>query len=254
MVLRDWRHCLKTVKWSKADLHLHSICSDGADTVRSIVEHIASQTDLCVAALTDHDRIDGSFAAQQLAPRYGFEMVVGQEVTTRRGHLLALYIEERVPPGLSIPETVAAVHEQGGIAVLAHPFDRICNSPMRHRPRPKLAEWIGFRLDGLEGINGCQLDPASNPRAEALGALLGLTMTGGSDAHHKEAIGVAFTLFPGETAEDLRQALALGECRPAGRRWSAAQYLAWASKSLFPRTWRSVWPWARPAWGATEAS
>jgi len=237
---------LKPTKWSKADLHLHSIHSDGADSVRAIVEHIANETDLRVAALTDHDRLDSSWEAHHLAERYGIEMVVGQEVTTNRGHLLALFIQERIPSGLSIPETSAAVHEQGGLAILAHPFDRICNSPMRHRPRPKLSDWRSFDLDGLEGVNGCQLDPASNPRAEAMGKLLGLTMTGGSDAHHRQAIGVAYTHFVGETAEDLRHALELGACRPAGRRWNAAEYAAWVQRSWMPRTWRAVWPWARP--------
>ena len=238
---------MKHSAWSKADLHLHSRLSDGADSVRAIVEHIASRTDLRIAALTDHDRIDGAIKARELGLRYGLEMIVGQEVSTNRGHLLALFVNELVPAGLSIPETVACVHEQGGMAILAHPFDRICNSPMRHWPRPKLSEWAGFGLDGLEGINGCQLDPASNPRAEALGALLGLTMTGGSDAHHKEAIGVAYTSYPGRTPADLRRALEFGDCRPGGRRWNAREYLAWASKSFFPRTWRSMWCWTRPA-------
>ena len=237
---------MKPRKWSKADLHLHSIHSDGADSVRAILEHIATQTDLCIAALTDHDRIDSSWEAHHLAPRYGLEMVVGQEVTTNRGHLLALFIKERIPTGLSIPETSAAVHEQGGLAVLAHPFDRICNSPMRHRPRPKLTDWKNFGLDGLEGINGCQLDPASNPRAEALGMLLGLAMTGGSDAHHRQAIGVAYTSFCGETVADLRQAIAQNACRPVGRRWNLGEYAAWVRRSFLPRTWRSVWPWAQP--------
>jgi predicted metal-dependent phosphoesterase TrpH len=150
-------------------------------------------TDLKVLAFTDHDCITGALQAHRLASAYGLEVAVSQEVTTARGHLLALFIESLIPAGLSIPETVERVHAQGGVAILAHPFDRVCNSPMRHWPRPTMADWRSFQLDGLEAINGAQIDPTANPRSMALVRTLGLAQTGGSDAHHKEVIGVAHT-------------------------------------------------------------
>lgn len=222
--------------WSKADLHIHSRYSDGADSIRSILEHVARHTDLRVIAITDHDCIQGALEAQRLAPLYGIEVIVGQEVTTNRGHLLALFIHERVTPGRSIPETVADIRAQGGIAVLAHPSDRICDSPMRYRPLPRHADWVSFGLDGLEGLNGCQIDPAANPRALHLGKVLGCALTGGSDAHHRQVIGVAHTLFPGTSAADLKNALLEATSRPAGRRWNRIEYLGWVARSLLPRT------------------
>lgn len=226
--------------WSKADLHIHSQHSDGAHDIPTILAHVATHTDLRVIAITDHDCISGALEARALAPRYGLEVVIGEEVSTDRGHLLALFIRDQVPSGLSIPETVAAVHEQGGIAVLAHPCDRICNSPLRHRPRPTLDDWRSFGLDGLEGINGCQLDPLANPRSQAMARRLCLASTGGSDAHHKDVIGVAHTLFRGRSAGDLRRALLERATIASGRRWSSSEYVAWVRESMLPRAWRSL--------------
>jgi predicted metal-dependent phosphoesterase TrpH len=229
-----------TDSWNKADLHIHTQYSDGADDISTILAHVAERTDLRVIAITDHDCIEGALEARSLAPRYGLEVVVGEEVSTDRGHLLALFIRHRVPSGLSIPETVAAVHEQGGIAILAHPCDRICNSPLRHWPRPTLDDWRSFGLDGLEGVNGCQLDPLANPRSQALARRLCLAATGGSDAHHKDAIGVAHTLFRGHTAVDLRRALLERTTVASGRRWSLAEYTGWVRESMLPRALRSL--------------
>jgi len=226
---------LNSIPWSKADLHVHSTHSDGGHDIRTILEHTALSTDLRILAITDHDTIDGALEARRLGPRYGVEIVVGEEVTTSRGHVLGLFLRERVVPGLSIPETVAEIHAQGGIAVLAHPFGRICNSPMRHRPRPTPEEWRAFGLDALEGINGSQLDPLANPRARALAAALRLAMTGGSDAHHKDVVGVAYTLFQGTTAAELRRAIEQRACIPCGRRWRPREYLGWLTMALVPR-------------------
>ena len=222
--------------YSKADLHLHSAYSDGGHDIPTMLAHIAYHTDLRVVAITDHDTIAGALVARRLAPQYGLEVIVGEEISTSRGHLLALFIEERIPPGLSIPETVRRVHAQGGLAILAHPLDRLCNSPMRHWPRPTLADWINFGVDGLEALNGCTLDPLAQMRATVLGRALGLALTGGSDAHHKGAIGAAYTLFPGTTAADLRRALERHTCLAAGRRWRLGEYWGWVAKSMLPRT------------------
>ncbi|MHB0858966.1 MAG: CehA/McbA family metallohydrolase [Anaerolineae bacterium] len=222
--------------WSKADLHVHSSYSDGADSIPDILEHTTRHTDLKVIAITDHDCIQGALEAQYLAPRYGVHVVVGQEVTTNRGHLLALFIRERITPGLSIGETVEWVHAQGGVAILAHPLDRICDSPMRHRPWPRHEDWVAFGLDGVEGLNGCQIDPAANHRALQMGKVLGCALTGGSDAHHRQVIGVAHTLFPGSSPADLKRALIEATSLPSGRRWRRSEYFGWAARSLIPRT------------------
>lgn len=226
--------------WKKADLHIHTNYSDGGQTVEAILRYTAQRTDLVALAITDHNMIEGALEAQRLAPRYGVQIIVGEEVSTTRGHVLGLYLHEHVPAGASIPETVRWIHDQGGLAILAHPFDRMSNSPLRHWPRPTAQEWAEFGVDGIEALNGCQIDPLAHVRAAEMAQRLHVPMTGGSDAHHLEAIGTAYTRFPGQTSADLRHALERGACFCAGAGWTPRDYLGWLTQSWWPRTRTSV--------------
>ncbi len=103
-------------KHGKADLHMHSTYSDGSATIEQILEHVQSQTDLDVIAITDHDVIEGSLRARDLWTQgsYRFDFIVGEEVSTAEGHLLGLFVEKRIPPGLSMERSIDLIHEQGG--------------------------------------------------------------------------------------------------------------------------------------------
>src|SRR5512145_457311 len=80
----------------KADLHIHSEWSDGLPSIRDILEHVEYQTDLDLIAITDHDMIEGAFEAREIAAqkRYRFDVIVGMEITTLEGHLLAYDLEK----------------------------------------------------------------------------------------------------------------------------------------------------------------
>ena len=120
----------------RADLHVHSTWSDGTQSPEAIVRAAAGAVD--VLALTDHDEIRGAFAARAFAranPELGVDVVVGEEITTRNGHLLGLFLEERVPPGLLVSRTIELIHAQGGVAVVPHPFHPINSRPGRDRYR-----------------------------------------------------------------------------------------------------------------------
>ena len=113
-----------TARLGRADLHVHTLASDGTSGIGEILERVERETDLDVIAITDHERIDAALAARALAADRGlaFEVVVGEEVTTLGGHLLALYIEEPIRPYRSLRATIVAIHEQGGLAIPAHPL------------------------------------------------------------------------------------------------------------------------------------
>src|SRR5688572_32742507 len=105
-----------------ADLHIHSIYSaDATTTVRAILKQ-ASDVGLNVIAVTDHDEIRGSLEAQQLAPKYGIEVIPGAEISTKDGHVLALFIKTLPPAGMSLTDTLLQIGGQGGIAIAPHPF------------------------------------------------------------------------------------------------------------------------------------
>jgi predicted metal-dependent phosphoesterase TrpH len=203
----------------RADLHIHSAASDGLDGVDAILEAVAHRGDLDVIAITDHDRIDAALAARTLARHrgYAFEVVVGEEITSRSGHVLGLFLEERVPPLRSLRRTVGLIHEQGGLAIPAHPL----------APYPLCVQgWALRRLlargdpecrpDALETFNPTTAWRRWHPRIVAFAEAHGLPGVGNSDAHLIAQIGQGWTEFRGASAEDLRTAIAEGRTAPQG--------------------------------------
>src|SRR3979409_2705805 len=109
----------------RADLHMHTTSSDGWPTPHELVEHAARRARLDVIAVTDHDTIEGALRAQEhAAKRERVHVLDGEEVSSRDGHIVALFIERRVRPGMSAAATVDAIHGQGGLAIAVHPFWR----------------------------------------------------------------------------------------------------------------------------------
>ena len=121
---RRSRPAARPARLGRADLHIHTVASDGTAGVATILDHVVARGDLDVIAITDHERIDAAVAARTIAADRGLpvEVVVGEEVTTRGGHLLALFVETRIPPYRSLRDTIAAVHDAGGLAIPAHPL------------------------------------------------------------------------------------------------------------------------------------
>jgi predicted metal-dependent phosphoesterase TrpH len=219
---------------SKADLHLHTTASDGTATVEQLLAHVAARTDLRVIAVTDHDTIDGAVWARELARRRGanFEVIVGEEVSSAEGHIVGLWLRERVAPGRSAAETVAAIHAQGGLAFAAHPFFRARRSS---RPNAPTVQGVGRLLrhvafDAVEAINGTPCLQVPNLKARRFNRLhCRLPEVGGSDAHILAAIGKSHTLFPGRTAADLRAALERGAVAAAHAWYRPGDLLAYAA-------------------------
>src|SRR5260370_16847060 len=108
----------------RADLHMHSTYSDGIGSIQQILHHVEHNTDLDVIALTDHDVVEGALRARDLWARgdYRFDFIVGEEIGTREGHMLALFIEKRIPPNLSIQRSIDLLLNHPGFPLLApHP-------------------------------------------------------------------------------------------------------------------------------------
>jgi len=220
---------------SKADLHIHTTASDGAATVPELLEHVARTPDLRVIAITDHDSIAGAKEAARLARQFGLTVIMGEEVSTADGHLLALFIETFLPLGRPAAETIAAIHAQGGLAIAPHPFDRSVPSLGRSG-----LQHDGWDFDAIEGFNagvfwsqrGC------NRAAQRAAAAMGLPAVGGSDAHTLATIGLGYTLFPGAGADDLYRAIRAGQVSWAGRYWRPGQYIDMGRRLIRQR---SLW-------------
>ena len=207
-------------------MHIHSLYSDGTASVRDILDHVELHTDLDVIAITDHERIDGALRAAELhaAGDYSFDLVVGEEVTTRRGHVLALFVTERLPALRPLEETLAAIHAQSGIAIAAHPMAPVPLSVGRRSLRQvRDHAGDGVHFDALELFNPSHAGRMRQAARLALNAAeLGLPGVGNSDGHVLEGIGTGATSFPGHSAEDYRRAVLDGTVTPEGAHWSAA--------------------------------
>lgn len=231
---------------SKADLHIHTKISDGKPTVEEVVDYVQNKTDLNVIAITDHDEIEGAYEARKLVKEkgYDFEVVIGEEITAKEGHVLALFIKEKIQPQLSTKETIRKIHEQGGIAVAAHPF---------YHTRFKSQEYVTLdgvgavtlikeKFDALETVSASPTLNEENLKAKYLNrTLLFKSELGTSDAHIKEAIGMGYTLFEGKTPADLRKAIERGQTQAYLRKWRKNVWGLFKYAYFFvPKTIRNV--------------
>jgi predicted metal-dependent phosphoesterase TrpH len=189
----------------RADLHIHTTLSDGTATPAEVANLLA-RGDLAVAAVTDHNSVDGALRVRELLAGRGPEIVIGTEVTSADGHLLALFVERDVPRGLSARETVEIIHERGGLAIAAHPYFPVSSLG-------DLAARLPF--DGIEVANGTPLGELANWRAARRLGPSARALVGGSDAHMLTEVGHVRTHFRGGTAADLRAAIERGQTWPA---------------------------------------
>jgi len=210
---------------------MHTTASDGWPTPHELVDHAARRARLDVIAVTDHDTIEGALRAREYAARRArFHVIVGEEVSSRDGHIVALFLERRVRPGMSAAATVDAIHDQGGVAIAAHPFWRT-----QKRTRTGLVHGVGWLaaeldFDAIEVENATPGFYLFNQLAHRLNLGLGAAEVGCSDAHILDAVGRAFTEFPGKTPEALRDAIESGKTVARRRRYRAVglvRYAAW---------------------------
>lgn len=205
----------------RADLHIHP--SDDPDATDSAAAFYAAllASDLDVAVLADHDRIA---VAQEVAHRAreehaSIELVVGEEITSRRGHVLGIGLTEVVPPFLSLAETIAAIHEQGAIAVVAHPLMPIWTAATEEAILALGEGDPHSKPDALEAMHPTAAwFPRWRGRVERLAARTGSAVVGGSDAHATRSIGRGWTAFEGTSAADLFAAIRAGTTRTGGTR------------------------------------
>lgn len=207
----------------RADLHIHTRASDGLATVREMLDAVQALGTLDVIAITDHDRIDSSLWAYERNDEYDFDIIPAMEVTNKDGHILALWVKEKIPNGMPYKDTVDAIHAQGGIAIFAHPFHieipDVRNGLLKrgYWRNPEILVEAGF--DAIEGFNAASIIPGINVLAQYFVKRTGLPVTGGSDAHTTGSIDCGITLFPGKTEADLRQAITDGTTRVTGHKW-----------------------------------
>jgi predicted metal-dependent phosphoesterase TrpH len=205
------------------DLHVHSNCSDGRDDVRAILK-AAVRRGLTGLSITDHDTLKGSQLAMQIIREEKLELVLipGAEVTTSEGHLLVLGIGNLPPRGRSPEETAELAREQGGIAIVPHPYH-----PFRHA--------IGRipDCDAVEVYNSKHLFGIANARARMGAKRRHLPMVAGSDSHFAATVGLGVTEIEAQDAEQAVAAIRAGRTLVVGRRTPPRFFIGNTVQSIY---------------------
>jgi predicted metal-dependent phosphoesterase TrpH len=182
-----------------ADPHCHTLASDGMVTPRQLVM-AAKQAHLDLIAVTDHDTMASVRETQQRGEEEGLMVIAGQEITTRwpaQTHILAWFLKQPIRRGMSIDDTVMAIHDQGALAIIPHPFMPTYFASIQPDMLQKLIDTQ--HIDGIEMVFTApigtrrrkQLDEFYAQNKERLGAAVG-----GSDCHFGvHDIGQAVTEF-----------------------------------------------------------
>jgi predicted metal-dependent phosphoesterase TrpH len=194
-----------------ADPHCHTLASDGMVSPAELVAG-AKAARLDLIAITDHDTMENAFEVRDRGQEAGLAVVTGMEVTTAwpaQTHVLGWFLERPVPSGRPLADTVAAIHEQGGLAIIPHPFMPTYFASCQPGMLLRLLERDS--VDGIELVHTAPTGASRRARLqrfyaehrERLGAAVG-----GSDSHFgAQDLGLAVTEFPGTTAADFRAAL-----------------------------------------------
>jgi predicted metal-dependent phosphoesterase TrpH len=166
-------------------------------------------------AVTDHNQVEGALA---IAKQTDFLIIPGIEVSSLNGHIVGLNINEAIPRGLSVDETVDLIHKAGGIAIACHPFALFKRSIGKH---------ISVKFDAVEAINASAFPfRRATRQAHMLADRLKLPKVAGTDAHYAPVIGQAYTLIDAEAnVEAIIKAIVNGKCGPAGTAMSLAMRL-----------------------------
>lgn len=164
----------------RVDLHLHSHYShDGESSLEEIVAR-ARKCGLDRIALTDHNTVEGALALSCLAPDLA---IVGEEVKTREGEVIGLFITGQITPFLAPEDAMDAIHQMGGLTYVPHPLDR-----RRANFRPERMVELASRIDVIETYNPW-CDAAANQAAALLAEELGKVPATGSDSHSASELG-----------------------------------------------------------------
>ena len=192
-----------------ADLHIHTLASDGVSGVEDVLAAAIARR-LDVIAIADHERIDAAVVARRLAQERGSPMavIVGEEITTRNGHLVGLFMTHRIKPWGTMRDAVARVHDQGGICIVAHPLVPYPLCASERTIRRMLDEADPARHpDAIEAFNPTTARMRWSRRVPAFVDDVALAAVASSDAHHADLVGRAITRFPGSSEDDLRAAI-----------------------------------------------
>jgi predicted metal-dependent phosphoesterase TrpH len=192
----------------EVDLHMHTDHSGDCATPVDVLLQTARDRGLGAIAITDHNEVSGALEARKIAADMDdIKVIVAEEVkTAEQGEVIGLFLEEKIPKGMTMAETIAAIREQNGLVYVPHPFDRFHSVPDYEH----LLE-IVEEIDILEVFNPRVAVTAFNEEAERFARKYRIVAGAGSDSHVAQGLGSVRTRIhdfegPAEFLEAMRDA------------------------------------------------
>ncbi len=186
----------------RLEFHAHTVYSKDSLTTPAALLAACRRKGIQRIVITDHNTIAGALVAQKLDPE---RIIVGEEIMTTGGELLAAFVREEIPPGLPPHETIHRLRGQGAFISVSHPFD----VTRKGHWSPELLQEIAPLVDAIEVFNSRCILPLYNQQAQAFARQHQLAGTAGSDAHTAWELGRASMLLPPfQDAPGLIQSLA----------------------------------------------
>jgi predicted metal-dependent phosphoesterase TrpH len=170
----------------EVDLHMHTDHSPDCATPVEVLLETARDRGLGAIAITDHNEVSGALEARRIAEEVGdIKVIVAEEVkTAEQGEVIGLFIEEKIPRGMTMAQTIAAIREQGGLVYVPHPFDRFHSVPDYEHLLDIVEE-----IDILEVFNPRVALTAFNEEAERFARKYRIVPGAGSDSHVAQGLG-----------------------------------------------------------------
>lgn len=176
----------------KTLIHVHTDYSYDSDISLEILARFVAAEGIGAVAVTDHDAIAGAVRFQRMTDA---KVIIGEEVSTRDGHLLGLFLHERVQPGMSARDTAKVIRAQGGLVLLPHPFVRAFSCGLG-----EVAGRIVDLIDAVEVNNAQNLPRRPDRLAERFARTHGLPKFAGADTHMRMSIAPCYQMMPDFTS------------------------------------------------------
>ncbi len=189
----------------KADFHIHTRFSMDSSTDPAEVIRACQKKNINCIAISDHGAIEGAREVKKLAPFY---VIIAEEILTDRGEIMGMFMEELVPSGLSLEESIKRIKQQGALLCAQHPYDKFRADALK----AEVMEEIKDQIDLVEVFNSRNPLLRSSRQAREFARLHNLPGSAGSDAHAAYEIGNAWVEMPEfQGKEDFLQKLVQGK-------------------------------------------
>lgn len=167
----------------KLELHVHTNYSYDSDTSLLNIVESCIRSKVGAIAVTDHNEIEGALRLKEIAP---FKVIIGEEIETKEGEIIGLFLDKLIKPKMSAKKTIEEISKQGGLVYLPHPFDKLTRKTSL---KSNLFSEIMGDIDIVEVYNGRTIKDIYNKKAKDLALKYNKIQAIGSDAHTRYELG-----------------------------------------------------------------